>query len=215
MMEAVPLRQAVAGLSVCDLNANTNSFCDESGTTVRNPLPLPSADTDPPGLAHIFEQALDVPDVARALEEFDIVAFKSCYSAAQIRSDEQLSRFCRSYQGRIADFIDGHPDQRFVIVSPPPRRPLLTTRAAAARARSFSHFLADFAGARSNCVFCDLFDCLADSRGMLRVRYRRMMPRDQHPNKTGARSAGHALVNVFAEAAQTLDDVKQAAAGRV
>jgi hypothetical protein len=202
MMEAVSLRQTVRDVLLRDLNANSNTYLDEFGRPARPPVSVSSANTDPPGLATFFSDVLADPDQLRALEAFDVIAFKSCYSASQIRSDEQFTAFRQAYEDSIAQYIDGHPHQRFVVMSPPPRRALLTTRSAAFRAREFSRFLGEFVASRPNCSYCDLFDCLAGASNVLRRRYCRWSPRDQHPNRAGARVAGDALRRALETAAE-------------
>lgn len=193
MLAAAEVRAQLPDIDFSDLYANDNIMSGPDGRPAATPLDMSSGNTNPDGLAAFFREVSGSPEKRKALEAFDLVALKSCYSASSITSDAQLSSYQDYYEGLISEYISSHRDQQFVILSPPPRRPLLTGAAAAARARSFSRWLRDFASERSNCSYFDLFDLLADDRNHLSRRFRRALPIDQHPNAEGALEAGNHL----------------------
>jgi hypothetical protein len=197
MLDAASVRTRLSDVELSDLYANTNVMRGPSGEAVATELDLSSGNTNPDGLAAFFRDVLAVHTKMAALEAFEVVAFKSCYSASGISSTEQLEDYRACYEGPIAQYIDTHSSQRFVILSPPPRRPLLTSAAAAHRAREFSKWLADFAHGRRNCSYFDLFACLASQGDVLDRKYRRLLPIDQHPNARGAAMAGEALTEAI------------------
>lgn len=176
-----------------DLNANTNTMIGAQGLSIESSLVVREGDTSPAGLAAFFGTASKSRDVRTELETFDVIAFKSCYSASALASEDALTEQMAAYGGQIADYISAAPMRQFLIVSPPPRRRLMTTKANAARAARFATWLEGFAGDRANCSFFDLFGALSKAE-TLSPRYTRLLPFDQHPNDAGAAMASERLL---------------------
>jgi hypothetical protein len=192
-------------VGVWDFDANrceTRDLNGESDATA--PILISNGDTEPSGLRAFFEYASADAEVASFLRGFDIVAFKSCYSASSIKDDAQLEGFKRSYAeiGKLVRAISH--SLVMVIISPPPRRPLLTTAAEVDRAMRFSLWLEELARSDGKAVFFDLHRVLAE-RGVLRRSYRRWMPFDQHPNDIGAAAGGLAFASAIDRAIDLLE----------
>lgn len=204
MLQAASVRTQIQGVDFCDVYANDNTFTDEHGNTGVSQLDFSAGNTNPDGLATFFAEAVADQQQADFLASFQVIGFKSCYSASAINSDDELAAHQRHYDGAIATYIEAHPDKRFVIVSPPPRRRLLSNRAAATRARAFSEWLEGFASRHANCQFFDLFGLLADSSNLLDRKFHRLAPYDQHPNRRGAELAGRGLQAAYERASAQL-----------
>ena len=78
---------------------------------------VPDDNTDPDGLALIFSQPLyDPPDNTFSyLMQYDVIAFKSCFSASSIGDDKQLAAY-KSHYLFIRDRMDQYPNKVFIIV---------------------------------------------------------------------------------------------------
>lgn len=201
MLADADVRSRLDGVALSDLDANTNTFSDASSQPTESLLDMSSGNTNPDGLADFFARCSADQRAGDQLAAFDVVAFKSCYTASGIDSDDKLDEYRDHYLGPIADWIADHPRQRFVVISPPPRRRLLTSPAAAKRAREFSQWLATFAADRRNVEYLDLFGLLADDGDLLARSYRRLAVWDQHPNERGSRTGGERLADTLQRAA--------------
>jgi hypothetical protein len=151
---------------------------------------VPADDTDPDGLATIFRQnAPSTPaNTLTYLLQYDAIAFKSCFTAATIPSDEALERFTQDYRA-IRATMDQHPDKLFLALTPPPRRLSETDATEAARARRYARWIMsdEFHGGQPNIATFDLFDALAAPEGApdantLRPAYCPADLGDSHPN---------------------------------
>jgi hypothetical protein len=163
---------------------------DAAGRFVPVSYAVPADDTDPDGLATIFRQAAPStpPNTLTYLLQYDVIAFKSCFTAATIPSDETLDRFKQDYRA-IRATMDRHPEKLFLALTPPPRCASETNSTEAARARSYARWIMseDFHGGKANIATFDLFDTLAVPEGQpnantLRPDYSVADPNDSHPN---------------------------------
>lgn len=111
-------------------------------------------------------------------------------------SKEQLESYKRGYCGSIAAYIAEHPEKRFVITSPPPRKRLLSSPRSREFAHEFSTFLCAFSKERNNCHYFDLFELLCEDN-TLAEQYCRFLPWDQHPNLKGAQLAAETFMNIL------------------
>ena len=157
IVDAMRQQNKNTGLEIFDLNANTNQLFDNHKNLVLSPLKVAGGNTDPAGLNAFFTNVLEQPKLSSYLNEFDVIAFKSCYSAAAINSDSQLQRSKVAYTTAIRDFIQRNPSKKFIIISPPPRRPLFTNQSAAKRAAEFAAWLRGLTTRLPNCIYFDLF----------------------------------------------------------
>lgn len=123
---------------------------------------------------------------------YDVILFKSCYSACDITSDAMLDQY-KDWYVDIKNQLSGYPDKVFVMMSPPPRN--ITTQAEADRAREFANWMGTL-----GLPFFDLFDHLADSNNVLRYEYRRDAT-DSHPNANANSIVGPILAAYINEVA--------------
>ncbi len=186
---------------------------DADGRQRLGRIEVPNDNTDPAGLAALFRQPVtsSPANAFSYLLQFDVVLFKSCFTAAAITSDEQLERYRQDYL-EIRSVIDRHPERLFLPLTMPPLSASMTTPEQAARARAFAAWLASDAyreGRRNLHVF-DLFDALAvpdgkPDSGTLRPEYCPVEVYDSHPNGRAQRAVGAAWVAWVAEAVERAD----------
>jgi len=164
---------------------------------LNNPLGLPTGrcydipndNTDPVGLHELWTTANSARD--SILANHQVIAFKSCYPASAITSDEMLAQY-KTWYLEIRDEFDRRPDHIFLAMSPPPLHPCHTVLVDADRARAFADWLGSpaFLDGHPNLRYFDLFDALAEprdslERNTLRVAYRNTedcLYADSHPN---------------------------------
>jgi hypothetical protein len=176
----------IPGYSVSSLHG----LHDAAGRFQQVNYAVPADDTDPDGLATIFRQRAPStpPNTLTYLLQYDVLAFKSCFTAATIPNDETLERFKQDYRA-IRATMDQHPDKLFIALTPPPRRASETNPTEAARARAYARWIMsdEFHGRTANIATFDLFDPLASPEGQpdantLRPEYSVADPNDSHPN---------------------------------
>jgi len=122
-------------------------------------------------------------------EYYDIVAFKSCYPACNISSDDKLNDYY-GYYATVKSVTELHPETLFIPWSPPPLNPASTNADSAARARTFASWLVSpYCDDEFNMRSFDCFDVLAGSNpanpdfNMLRSDYQDGT--NSHPNDAG------------------------------
>jgi len=133
-------------------------------------------------------------------QNYNIVAFKSCYPASHIDSNRMLKEYKKVYRKHLAKIFRANPQILFVIVTAPPLVPNETDQASADRARKFNtwlkkSFLKKYDRKNPehlNVAVFDFYDVLANDsppdQNMLTTEYR-TGNWDSHPNKTGNRKA--------------------------
>jgi hypothetical protein len=139
--------------------------------------------TDPPDFPVTFTEHFDdmISWKLEPGEKYDIVAFKSCFPASNITSDEMLKQY-KDYYATIKTVTKQHPETLFIAFSTPPLVPGATDAESARRAREFSEWLVnEYIGKEGNLQVFNLFDMLADDSGYLKKEYRRN-EEDSHPN---------------------------------
>ena len=121
-------------------------------------------------------------------EQYDIIAFKSCFPASNICSDSDLDDYMDWYE-TVRDVTREHPEILFIAMSTPPLTPDNTEPDCAERAREFNDWLlGEFTEGEMNLVAYPLFDVLAgddqsqDDYNCLREEYTDD-PYDSHPNR--------------------------------
>jgi hypothetical protein len=191
---------------------------DYNGIGVRRPdgsspgfhYGVPDDNTNPDGLSSVFAQPVyRLPlNTFSGLLQHEVIAFKSCYPASNIASDEQLERYKDRYLS-MRGVMDQHPDRIFIIVSPPPLNPAATDVEAAYRARAFADWLAsdEYLSGHRNVFTFNLFDLLAENDraapdcDMLSETYRDGI--DSHPNVVANEAIGPLLVDFIVDAVVT------------
>lgn len=199
IIDCVRTNQSFSELELYDFNANNNNLTDSMRSiTKSSPLSVLNGDTSPSGLARFFQKASTEGPISECLIEFDIIAFKSCYSANNIHSKDQLASYKKAYRGSIAAYIANHPKKIFIITSPPPRRSLFTSKKSRLLAKEYSIWLGAFAQTMLNCTYFNLFDVLSD-KNVLPKKFCRHLPWDQHPNRRGTQTAADCLTQTIKE----------------
>lgn len=150
-------------------------------------------------------------------QNYNIVAFKSCYPASNIDSNRMLKEYKKVYRKRLAKIFRANPQILFIIVTAPPLVPNKTDQICAGRARKFNawlkkSFLKKYDRKNPehiNVAVFDFFDVLANDsppdQNMLKQEYR-TGNWDSHPNKTGNRKAAEAFVPFLTAAADLWAD---------
>jgi hypothetical protein len=200
-------RFAEAGFSFWDHDYNWEGLRYPDGHRAGYSYVIPEDNTDPDGLAKIFAQPTHrLPlNALSGLLQHEVIAFKSCYPASSILSDEQLAAY-KSHYLSMRDVMDQHRDRIFIIITPPPLNPAETSLEAAARARAFADWLMsdEFLHGHPNVFTFDLFDALAESdpalpdANMLREPYR--TDTDSHPNLKANEAIGPVFVDFVLKA---------------
>jgi hypothetical protein len=176
--------------------------------------PIPSDNTDPDGLAVLFDQPLyGVPvNALSGLMEHEVIMLKSCFPNSQITSNEQLQKF-KDYYISVRAFMQKHPEKLFIILTQPPLNPAETNLENAARARQLADWMKseDFIQGTPNLAVFDFFDLLAEDDGtssefnMLRAAYR--TANDSHPNQ----AANETIAPLLSDFVKTMAEQYRAA----
>jgi hypothetical protein len=163
---------------------------DAAGRRLPDAWDIPYDNTDPWGLAVLFAQPETNPpsNAFSRMLQFDVIAFKPCFTILNIESDKQLDEYKQHYL-TIRDGMDKHPDKLFLPLTPPPLRASLTNAEQARRSRAFASWIIsdEYVGGRANVKPFDLFDLLAvpesgTDANTLRPEYCRPEIYDSHPN---------------------------------
>jgi hypothetical protein len=187
-----------AGFKFWDQSYNYLGLRDPKGNLTGYSYSVPRDNTDPDGLAVVFQQSVyDLPmNTLSGLLQHEVIVFKSCFApASNIASEEQLQQY-KEYYLSIREKVDQYPDKLFILVTQPPLNPAETNPEEARRARLLANWLIseDYLGDRENLFAFDLFDYLAidnpDSveNNMLAEPYR--AGRDSHPNEKANQEVG-------------------------
>ena len=196
-----------AGYSFWDQGYNHDQLRDPLGRKTGYAYHVPGNNTYPDGLLAVFTQPVfGLPlNTLSGLLQHEVIAFKSCYPASDITSDQQLEER-KDWYGRMRDTMDQHPDKLFIVMTQPPLNPAATNPDIAARARSFANWLKsdEFLKGHPNIVTFDLFDRLAESDpqrpdfNMLRQDYREEA--DSHPTPIANETIGPQFVDFVNDA---------------
>jgi hypothetical protein len=196
-------------LAFWDHDYNPIGLCNPAGEHVGWSYGIPGDNTDPDGLHNLWTTDNAARD--SILANHEIIAFKSCYPASNIWSDQSLQTRQRWYR-EMRDVFDQHPDKIFVAMSQPPLHRLATDPDRAARARQFATWLGsdDYLAGHPNVVSFDLFDLLAHPddgsphANMLRYEYELSHHSgDSHPNQLANETVGPLLAYFLAQLAAT------------
>ena len=198
-----------AGYDFWDHDYNPTGLRNPAGEYTGYSYSVPDDNTDPDGLVQIFsERVYDLPvNALSGLLQHEVIAFKSCFPASQITSDEQLAQYKAWYLG-MRDVMDQHLDKVFIVMSPPPLNPAATDAGAAARARVFAEWLQsdEYLSGHPNVFAFDFFGHLAEEDpaapdyNMLRASYRD--GEDSHPNQLANETVGPLFADFIMEAAE-------------
>ncbi len=191
-----------------DHDYNAIGLMDPDGAMPGRYYHIPDDDTYVVGLHQLWTTSNSARD--SILTNHQVIAFKSCYGGSLIETDAMLAQY-KTWYLEIRDVLDLHPDHVFLIMSPPPMHPCLSTLAEADRGRAFADWLgsAAFVGGHPNLRFFDLFDALATprdetDRNTLRTVYcesTSCSSPDSHPNAAANLAVAPLFVAALIEAA--------------
>jgi len=203
-------RLTEAGFQFWDHDYNFEGLTRPDGVLARYSYVIPDDNTDPDGFARLFAQPVyRLPwNAFSGLMQHEVIAFKSCFPASRITSDEQLAEY-RAYYLGMREVMDQHRDKIFIVVTPPPLNPAATDAGAAAWARAFADWLKseEFLAGHPNVFTFDLFDLLAEGDpgasdlNMLRAAYRGE-GEDSHPNQPANETIGPLFADFIIQAVQ-------------
>lgn len=211
-------------LKFWDHHYNYLGLRDPQGNYGYGNYDIPGDNTNPDGFYELFHQPLHTPPdnafsrimlphlLGSETVTHEIIAFKSCYPASDISSDQMLQDYQDWYLS-IRDIMDAHPEKIFIPFTPPPNVRNLTTPANAARARQFADWLTSdlYLAGHPNIFVFDFWSILADGNSSsenyncLRIDYRDD-PNDSHPNVPACLAAAPLFVNFIGDAIQAYTD---------
>lgn len=181
------------GYQFWDHGYNGDGLRDSSGNFTGTNYAIPGDNTDPDGLGYLFtSSAEDAVSSRNQIMTYNVIAFKSCYTASQALVDDGTLNNYKNYYLQMRNFFDGHTDRVFVVITPPPSHPDETDSATAGRARQFANWLksSEYLSGHSNIVCFDLFDYFADSNNVLKAGYRYTGEVNSHPNELADQTVG-------------------------
>ncbi|MBA4378222.1 MAG: hypothetical protein C0395_06125 [Gemmatimonas sp.] len=195
-------------LVLWDHDYNAIGLMDPNGTITDRIYDIPGDDTYVVGLHALWSTSNSARD--SILANHQVIAFKSCYGASLIETDAMLAQY-KVWYLEIRDELDLHPGHVFLVMSPPPMHPCLSTLASADRGREFADWLGSstYMGGRTNLRYFDLFDVLAEprdvaNRNTLRAIYCKntsCASPDSHPNAAANQVVAPLFVAALIEAA--------------
>lgn len=194
MLDDSGIRQSLKGVRLYDINANTQAYTDPAGKPIEAPITIKDGSTEPESLAEFFKDTGN----QKFLGGFECIIFKSCYTANSLKADARMRSQISAYEN-IRGYIQDHPKQTFIFCTSPPRRPLLTSKKAASRAKQVRQWIIDNTKPLGNVKVLDIFGLLANEKGMLSKKYRRWIFYDQHPNRRGSIIIGDHLQRLLTD----------------
>lgn len=179
------------GIALDDYNNNDGILTLNDGEKSATVVSMPGNNTNPNNLAEFFKEWPSL------LNEYDIVMIKSCYPNSHIKDDARLSEIKASYESIIGSFTKHN--KRLVILTTPPLRPLFTNSREASLANDLADWLVSMT--QANVHVFDLHHLYSEPsgrhKGMLRLKYRRILPWDNHPNRTAHRAAAPQIADLL------------------
>lgn len=191
-----------AGYNFWDHDYNWHGLRDSQGDYTGYGYNVPYDNTDPDGLARIFNQReYSAPlNTFSGLLQHDVIITKSCFTTSNITSEDQLEQK-KSWYLEMRDKMDEHPEKVFILVTQPPLNPAETNSEEAARVRMLANWLKspEFLDGHPNVFTFDFYTKLAEENpnasdyNMLRQDFRNGS--DSHPNKL----ANEAIAPLFVD----------------
>ncbi len=167
---------------------------DGKGRMTGRDFDITISNNSPEEYAEIFSRNSSDFTLKQILQ-FDVIAFKNCFSATKIETIEKLERFKKYYTSIIKN-VSKYPN-RFIVFTPPPLRKENTKPVWAENARKLADWLKTKES--GNVRIFDFFDLLTDKTGdnknMLKREYCNIFLIDSHPNIRANREAGKEFVN--------------------
>ncbi len=193
------------GYQFFDHGYNGDGLCLADGQCPGTNFDVPGDNTDPDGIAEIFNQSLhEEPDNTFSyLMQYDVIVFKSCYPTSNVTDEAHLDQN-KAYYLAIRDRMDQYPNRIFIVVTQPPQVPGSSNRAEAHRARELAEWLSSeaFLDGHPNVFTFDFFSYLVAEDNFLRAEYR-VDNHDAHPNSRANREIGPHFVSFIDTAIRT------------
>jgi hypothetical protein len=196
-------------LEFWDHGYNEDGLRDPDNIETGESYAIPGNNTDPDGLHYLWTsgEADAVACRDRILNNHQVIAFKSCFPASAITSEDMLDQY-KAWYLEMRDFFDTRLDRVFVVMSPPPLCPESTNLSEAKKARRFADWLKsdEYLLGHPNVACFDLFDVLAhaDDRSVIANMLHEDYVRgggNSHPNDDGYIAAGAAFAPFMCETA--------------
>jgi hypothetical protein len=174
-----------------DYDNNSGILTRSDATSANDAIRMPGNNTNPDNLAEFFS---GWPEL---LNSYDLIMVKSCYPNSHIKDEAQLDKIKASYKSIIKSFNDHN--KRLLILTSPPLRPLFTNQTEARLSGELADWLTSVAG--GNVQVFDFHHALAETdgrhKGMLKRKYRRLLPFDNHPNQKAHQAIAPQVVDVI------------------
>lgn len=194
-----------------DHEYNAQGLRNAAGDLTGTNYDIPGDNTDPEGLYMLWtsSEAGWTNARNRILNNYQVIAFKSCFPASAIPDADTLNQYKTWYRA-MRDFFDTRTDRTFVVISTPPLHRLATSATEADNARAFAEWLKsdEYLAGHPNVVCFDLFNELAAAddgsatANMLRYEYEGdHSDSDSHPNATANEAVGPVFARALIEAA--------------
>ena len=172
--------QIGSGVALDDYDNNTGILTRSNGSTEKDALIIPGNNTNPDNLAKLFYEWPALFNL------YDLIIIKSCYPNSRIKDEGQLRHIKDEYDSIIRSC--GARKKQLLILTSPPLRPLHTTKTEARLSEALANWLV-VSGGHYIRVF-DFHGTLSETngrhKGMLKREYRRLLPFDNHPNKSAS-----------------------------
>jgi len=173
-------------ISILNIIGNKLTFhtglSDANGKLTGKDFNIQLSNNNPGDFAKIFGENPKKDITLSKILEFDIIAFKNCFPATKIDTDEKLESYKNYYLG-MGVYFSQYPEKVFIAFTPPPLRKEVSKPEYAKRAQVFAKWLTTEWEKPSNTYVFDFFSLLADDCGFLKQDYCSFLPIDSHPNK--------------------------------
>lgn len=178
-------------VSLWDHDYNRRGLHDPTGRRLRRSFPIPNDDTDPKGLATLFDMAARNRALGDQLSRFPVIVVKSCFPNSRIKSSDDYLQLQQLYS-TIAQGIRALGSIPCIMTTPPVRFGRIAPGEARRAAEMARWLVSD---GPFNFTF-DLFTLLAETDsssaayGTLARENANIVPIDSHPKIRASRRIG-------------------------
>lgn len=169
-----------------DFNHNTKTLTCHDGEVIHDVLPEIGEDTKPADIERMFASWPVL------LDNYEVIAIKSCYPNSHIKTHEQLAKIKDTYM-RMIEYVSTH-GKHLLILTTPPLRPHFTNSTEILHADDLAAWLVTQTSDKVS-VF-DLRHLLSE-KGVLKHEYRSWFPWDNHPNRRGYKASVDAFADIL------------------
>jgi len=169
---------------------------DKNGRMTGEDFQIQLSNNTPADFENIFCANYTKNETLKKIFEFDIIAFKNCFPATKIDSDEKLEKYKDNYNN-MSEAFKTYPNKIFIAFTPPPLRKEMTKHEYSKRAKTFAKWLSTEWKKPKNVFVFDFFKLLSDKDGFLKKRYCSLIPLDSHPNTKANLDIAPEFVNLI------------------